>query len=515
MRVIISTGALIFFFCISLFAQPGFNKWYDFDTTGVAFHSIFYDVDTITITGTALDLEANQWGTLFLKMDTLGNIYNHRLHLDPAGGQYAFASQYQTSKTINGHFLITGVFFFDERYFIMELDNQGEIILFKDFEWNNNIISAIPQKLMKIEDGYLLFSRKQTSDYKIKVAITKLDQEGNILWEELYGIYFGEAGLISVSQQDDNTYIIGAAFGNLTALDQEDQWARTWIFAVDSLGTIRWDWKSEQAENEHGAWGIQHLDNGDWMYATRSFHPLTDLDFYYTPKVVRRDSNFNLLWEYELTASQADDNEVVNLMPSPDGQWIGAGWWILPNSFKPFDNIPDDDIYFAGCLYKLTEHGDSIWLQCDTAFVEGGYGIFPRLNGMVVLPSGSTVAVGRVTINDGTSRSAGWVIKRDQYGCMEELCLLTGVEDLEQPTPADLKVYPNPAHSRVTFEWDGVLSRRANLLIFDAMGRRVQEVALNSNSYQWDTSSVPNGIYFYQLRDEGHILYGGRLLIQH
>jgi hypothetical protein len=163
---------------------------------------------------------------------------------------------------------------------------------------------------------------------------------------------------------------------------------------------------------------------------------------------------------------------------------------------------------------KLSDSGDSLWTQCDTITVNGRVSR-SEISNMVVLPSGSTIAVGRGSINtDTTWRSVGWVIKRDKHGCMEDLCVLTGVEELEESVPDPISVYPNPASSLVTFDWTGSVNKEGSLLILDAMGQQVQEVKLNENKYRWDVSLLPKGIYFYQYSIRGMPVDTGRIIIQ-
>jgi hypothetical protein len=514
MRTIFASAILTYFFTIALHAQPGFNQWYDFDS-GASFHNILLKEDTLIIAGTAYDTSANQWGALFLKMDTLGNIMDHSLYLDELGGQLAFNDRYPIVLSSDNQYILAGDIFDRNGDFLLWLDDQGNMVKFLEYPYPSTILFSAPFSILEMDNSFFLFSRKQTNTYKIKVAITKLDHQGNVLWEKFYAHpHNDEAGLISVYPQDDNTFVIGAAFGDNSFPDHTDRWAKTWIFAVDSLGNMLWDWESEQQEQENGAWGLQQLENGDWMYATRVYNTVGNLDFYYTPKIVRRDSNFDLIWEYVLTSSQADANEVANLIPSPDGQWIGTGSWAKPDNYYIFADPPIENAYLAGCIYKLSDSGDSLWTQCDTITVNGRVSR-SEISNMVVLPSGSTIAVGRGSINtDTTWRSVGWVIKRDKHGCMEDLCVLTGVEELEESVPDPISVYPNPASSLVTFDWTGSVNKEGSLLILDAMGQQVQEVKLNENKYRWDVSLLPKGIYFYQYSIRGMPVDTGRIIIQ-
>jgi hypothetical protein len=513
MRTILCITILTFFFIIALHAQPGFNQWYDFDS-GASFHNILLKEDTLIIAGTAYDTSANQWGALFLKMDTLGNILNHNLYFDDQGDQFAFNTNYPFVFDIElNHYILSGDILGRTSDFILILNEDGQQVQFIEQPYPQGILTSRIRRIILLEEGYLLFQHRQVANGNIQFSVSRIDANGIPDWEKFYAHpHNDEAGLISVYPQDDNTFVIGAAFGDNSFPDHTDRWAKTWIFAVDSLGNMLWDWESEQEEQENGAWGLQQLENGDWMYATRVYNTVGNLDFYYTPKIVRRDSNFGLIWEYELAHSQSPSNSAVALQSSPDGHWLGAGYWTVPDSFVIYEPETHEDAFFGGCLFKLTESGDSIWTQCDTPYVAGGRVSLPRLSNMVVLPSGSTIAVGRGSINtDTTWRSVGWVIKRDKHGCMEDLCVLTGVEELEESVPDPISVYPNPASSLVTFDWTG---DQAQLIIMDAMGKRIQEINLTT-SYQWQTSTLPDGIYFYRLQQVGATVQVGRIIIQH
>ena len=197
-----------------------------------------------------------------MKMDTLGNIYNHRLHLDPQGKQYAFSVPTYVTPTDDGGFLMPGVYFGEERYFMAKIDRNGTVVFIQDYEWANNIISVLPYQLIEVDDGYYFFCSKQFSNGKSKVSITRLDELGNILWEQFYAHPFADAaGLSSVWQKDENTYVVGNGFGYFNQLDTDASWTKSWIFAVDSLGNMLWDWESEERE-ESSVYGLQQLENG-------------------------------------------------------------------------------------------------------------------------------------------------------------------------------------------------------------------------------------------------------------
>ncbi|MCB0835397.1 MAG: hypothetical protein KDD99_01955 [Bacteroidetes bacterium] len=81
-----------------------------------------------------------------------------------------------------------------------------------------------------------------------------------------------------------------------------------------------------------------------------------------------------------------------------------------------------------------------------------------------------------------------------------------------------LKVFPNPAGKYATFSWELVhLEGKAKLRIVDAFGREVSSKVISTleGQWLWDTRSVGNGFYIYELRIEnGEILNQGKVVIQ-
>jgi len=492
------------------YAQPGFNQWFDFDS-GASFHNVMLKEDTLIVAGTVLDQEADQWGALFLKMDTLGNILDYHLHLDSNGGQLAFNQKYPLIYDSNQSLhILTGDVFDRESDFILLLAENGDLLKFIELPYPEGIRTSRVRAIYPLEEGYIVFLHRQIENYKMQLSMAQLDTNGNILWEKLYAHPFDDSAILSdVWQKDANTFVIGSSFGYTDHLDAENSWTKSWIFAVDSLGNVLWE---KEGENEGSVQGIQQLDNGDWAYSARAFYPspYVSFDFYFKPKVVRRDSNFNLLWQYEMAHSQIWHNETIDMAIAPDGSFLGIGNW----GYTPVSDTPDEDTFFGGCLYNISDMGDSLWIQCDTGIVNG-YTTHNYLGGMVVLPGGSIIAVGSFSALDGNNRPVGWVLKRDKHGCMEELCVVTGLEGLEaSPSAAAVKVYPNPAREQVFFEWEDGRQYKSGLLIYNLTGQLVHTANNIGTSYQWEVSQVPNGIYIYQVIEQGLVVASGKVAIQ-
>jgi hypothetical protein len=88
--------------------------------------------------------------------------------------------------------------------------------------------------------------------------------------------------------------------------------------------------------------------------------------------------------------------------------------------------------------------------------------------------------------------------------------------------PAQLSLhqnYPNPFNPTTSIQFDLPDERHVDLLLFDAHGRAVMEIvngryAAGSWRVDVDASSLPSGMYFYQLRSGGQLLTRSMLLLR-
>ncbi len=452
--------------------------------------------DTLIIAGKAFDSLEDRQVALFVKMDTLGNILDYRFHLDPEGDHYAFNNKYAIIPTMDGGYAMNCFRFTARSNILMKLDVNGDVEFLKEFV-DSSVLTTFQLGIIELTDGYLISGTKQQLNGHNDVYVMKVDKEGSEIWTKLYGEYAISENLGKCVQVDDNTFVIGAhkGIGTPSPYDSTTTWCRAWLFAIDSLGNTKWEFQAEKYE-DCAVWELVQTADGGWIYPTSRAEIIPEYFnnvFGSTCKVIRRDANFNEVWSKEVSPTSWEVNYLPNIAATPDGGWVASGRWVLPTTPTAIDT---DYRWIAGCIYKLSADGDSIWSRCDTVAMP--YETFEHYyNGMVVLPSGSLVVVGSFL---GDGKSHGWVVKVDKDGCLEELCKVSGVEDLEQGRGQAVLVYPNPATTSVTFELaqpvdDGVIT------VTDFMGRAVwsNHVPLHSTKIGWATEGLPNGIYYFRL----------------
>jgi hypothetical protein len=84
----------------------------------------------------------------------------------------------------------------------------------------------------------------------------------------------------------------------------------------------------------------------------------------------------------------------------------------------------------------------------------------------------------------------------------------------EDPTPAIVKFYPNPATSIITFDFQRGYDKSYNLQIFNFIGKKVQEITNISPKTIVNLNDFYRGIYIFQLKDRnGKVIDTGKFQV--
>ena len=511
MKNFIIVSLILIFNGLSI-AQDGYNRIYEMFEPGVAFHNVMLLGDTIVVTGNILDETTNQWGILFARFDTMGQLLDQRTFIDSLGDFLLLESNYDFLKTEHVGYLLGGVVFGRTNRFLLKLNEDGE----KEWlvEYHDTINLSIHQTTM-VENsrGFLLGGYGSSPNYFLDIFLMQVDHRGEVLWERYYGDTMEVDEVVySMIKISENEYVVGCSRASSNNIPIEDQWAKSWLFAIDSLGEVLWEWESNE-----GIWGeirvdgLQILPDGDWLYNTSEIEILDGI-YTFFPKIVRRDSNLNLVWEREVEVQQAFYNNLEGILPLPNNNYLGFGYWY------PDTLLTDYPFAQHGCLYKVDEDGEMLWTSCHRR--EWGVDTFSReyLAGAVALPSGSIIAAGRSDRSSPSpGRSYGWLIKVDSEGCIDTLCrMTTGVEGMVEVLEGpEVRVYPNPAREVLTFRWEEVIGEGTNLQMFSVDGSRTKMMRMGKGQREavLDVDDLPNGIYFYQISSDRNLLHQGKIII--
>lgn len=502
------THLSILFFSVPLycFSQGGFSNTYDLGGRAATFKNCILVGDTLVITGTFLP-DNSPWNALLVRMDTLGQLIDFHSYQDTSGDYFSQSLNVDIIKAADGGYLITGSLIFTNNGVIIKTDNEKNLEFYKKYP-DDKYFS--PRRILELPDGYLVLGTRQRVNFKLDVYIMKTDKSGDIVWEKYLGDWEMDDSGGNLVMLDSNHFVVGGFSGIASAPNMTQAYTRTKFWFIDSLGNSDWEWQSF-TNTEAGASGLQRLADGDWLYCTRTYEAFGPLDFGGQCKIVRRDSNMNLVWERVMLHAVTTGNALWDIKPTPDGNWVAVGNWI------PFySENPDSISYLAGVLHKFSSDGDSIWTVVDTAFWHPVYGSENYLGGAVVLPSGSVIAVGYSTNFYGQPKSWAWMLKVDKDGCVDTLCTVVGSGEAPLPARMEIRAFPNPADDAVKFAWGGVESA-GNLVITDVAGKTVLNSGLSvgQTSLIWNTGVVAPGVYFYRFQWGTLPAESGKIIVRH
>lgn len=86
-----------------------------------------------------------------------------------------------------------------------------------------------------------------------------------------------------------------------------------------------------------------------------------------------------------------------------------------------------------------------------------------------------------------------------------------GQNDPTAPKEKVLKVYPNPATTKINFQVQGNNEGTFEIIIYNFLGKRINDLKNINTNTSLDLSNYYSGIYIYQLRDaKGNLVESGK-----
>jgi hypothetical protein len=208
-------------------------------------------------------------------------------------------------------------------------------------------------------------------------------------------------------------------------------------------------------------------------------------DFSIRPKLICRDSNFNLVWEKYVSDFESKTNQIFDITQTSDGNFLVIGKW---------------DWYTTSVVHKFFPNGDSIWSYFDDC--EPFLNCDNFLGGVVEIPSGSVFAAG-YTVNYETAKTSGVLIKLDKNGCMDTLCGGM-IGTVESELVGRIKVFPNPTSDIINVS--NPIGEQIDL--YDISGKKVKVVTVNNAQQTIDIHELPTGVYLLNMHEKTlHVTY--------
>jgi hypothetical protein len=290
----------------------------------------------------------------------------------------------------------------DTDFWALKLDSDGNV------EWEKRYGTPFLDFLRSAQEtsdgGYLLAGESGSfvdDDIDFDAWLLKLDSDGNIEWEKMYG-GSDEDRVGAALQTSDGGYIVGgrtSSFG-----------FAAWLFKLDSDGSIEWEKTYETASGPSNTiFAIQQTTDGGYVVAGDTHAASGDsfIDFW----VAKLDSDGEVEWE-KIYADTSDGTEDPNsIKQTSDGGYVVAG---RTTGFAFFD----------AWSIKLDPDGNIEW---ENAY--GGPG-FDGVSSIQQTSDGGYVAAGSSSsfVEDLFPHFDVWVLKLDSNGNLGE-CATDAIQE--------------------------------------------------------------------------------------
>lgn len=220
----------------------------------------------------------------------------------------------------NGNYLIGGTStntYQKEDMVIFEIDPLGNVVWAKKYDFGRGIYRKILQSLVSTKDGNLALSFSFKKSSRFVGGVMKIDQKGNILWQKRFSNpgrnYYYSAEIASTSD------------GGLILLDFTDllgEGLYDYILTrMDSEGNVLWQKVYGGPDEDWYASDIQGTDSGGFIFTglTQSFIKEKANQFW----VVNLDPKGNIIWQKAFVYSGGGQG--YRILQADDGDFVVSG----------------------------------------------------------------------------------------------------------------------------------------------------------------------------------------------
>lgn len=296
-----------------------------------------------------------------------------------------FASAYSIQQTTDNGYIVAGRMTLQEDDFgngwIFKLDENGNM------EWEKIFGGSSYDYLKSIQQtkdgGYIAAGSIYPENATIDDAwILKLDPDGNLEWDKTFGEGFSDQAH-SIQQTVDEGYIIAGYKGT----NDPDVGSQAWILKLDSNGNLEWDKAFSENDDYNFAFSIQQTKDLGYIVAGETS---SIIDGTSDAWVFKLDENGNLDWRKMF--GNNDWDRALSIKQTKDQEYIitgtkgGIAW-----------------------VFKLDSIGNQIWETTFDGKYEGGAASIELTNDNGYIIGGGVCIMGGHYYN-------GWVLKLDESG---------------------------------------------------------------------------------------------------
>jgi hypothetical protein len=367
-------------------------------------------------------------------------------------------------------------------YYLLKLDNNGDIIWEKTYGGTNDDIAA---SLVATDDGgyFLVGSSRSFGDGSSKIYLVKTDNVGAEQWSKLYGGSGGENARDIIRTNDGNFVIVGST--SSYGAGEFD----IWVIKINQAGEEIWSRTFGGTGWDEG-FAVAELSDGD----------LVITGFLITPGAGGRDMCL-------IRTDNAGNHKWTKTFPSPLQDV--ASHVVISETGIIIAGTTRIDLYRDDILVIKTDYdGNENWRSRFGSVLRESVGdMILNTDGHILLV-GSSTSYSKNTDMMFINMTGDGAITSVNYR-----------RTAEHPSIRLYPNYPNPFNSQTQISYYLPEKGYIELTVYDVTGRLIEYLVKTvqprgQHSILFDATNYPSGIYFYILRATSGLYVDKMILVK-
>ena len=491
--------------------QITFNRRYGLGATNCNFYSVAEVSDGFLVTGMKVDgsnlpysVHLDAYGEVievheFEYEGYLPNLYESALQWTPQGELINVGHMFDSSEVFQ-----SVIYWFDETGDTLRTRRDYSDIVLNDIEVYADQGWYTPRDLTQDDEGNLYELSQWGWPFGV---VRKRDSDGELLWT--FEFEFDEAA--SELEIHNISFYDGKLYFNTKLLYWWDP-PTSFFYILDAEnGEVILEMELvEWAMDQHRQ--IFPLDNS-YIVAGRLNHPE---GFGSAPAVYELSSEGEIVWERIFgDIDTSFDRYCEEILKVSESEYVCA--------CNTYDSEPIEEIYGLNnqtvSISRFTEDGEEIWSREYIGF----HRVFDRhaVHSFIQTSDGGFAFCG--VSQDWNEEDPdfisppvqGWLVKLDEFGCLEPGCQFLDVEQLSLDSDRSLKVYPNPSNGSFSLEFNSQsVLNSSEILITDLSGRTVHQEMISAGQSTLQIQHLSSGLYQVHWIADGILIDSEQVVVQ-
>jgi uncharacterized repeat protein (TIGR01451 family) len=278
----------------------------------------------------------------------------------------------------------------------------------------------VANKIIQTSDGnYLVIGNSGSPNSNSNISfgmvdfwILKIDNNGNIIWENTFGGSDNDIPYSAKETQDGGFIIAGESSSNDGSLTTNNGNSDFWVIKIDSQGSLLWQ-KNYGGSNDDRASSLSVTTDGSIIVGGTTNSWDGDIvgnhgnnDYW----VIKLNNLGDLIWQKPYGGTSTD--ELKELITTTEGNIVLTGY-TSSNNGDVSGNNGESDVW----VLKVDINGNIIWQSCYGGnSQEIALSLVETIDNNLILCGNTYSNNGLVSGNNGSGTSDAWVLKINQNG---------------------------------------------------------------------------------------------------